>query len=199
MVDEHRLSHSNNANNVAKKKEGGGERKAARTSPEKEGGRDDAKMGEGENITPRVPVIRTRARDDNAKIPGHRRRFCPPVFPWLAFLRFLVIFTPPTTTLSSLPPTTRYCVVLFFDRWRCVPLDRVLFLYGRDHYNFHVTYRQQVWSVGERREKEKEIEFNSNLDNYISTEIEMYLEMHMIWKNFKKRNFKLENGLKWKD
>lgn len=48
----------------------------------------------------------------------------------------------------------------------------------------------------ERREKEKEIEFNSNLDNYISTEIEMYLEMHMIWKNFKKRNFKLENGLK---
>lgn len=90
MVDEHRLSHSNNANNVAKKKEGGG--KAARTSPEKEGGRGDAKMGEGENITPRVPVIRTRARDDNAKIPGHRRRFlssCLPMTRVPSFSRYL--------------------------------------------------------------------------------------------------------------
>lgn len=67
MVDERRLSHSNNATAWRKRKRG---RKAARTSPEKEGGRGDAKMGEGENITPRVPVIRTRARDDNAKIPG---------------------------------------------------------------------------------------------------------------------------------
>lgn len=30
MVDEHRLSHSNNANNVAKKKEGGGGREKLR-------------------------------------------------------------------------------------------------------------------------------------------------------------------------
>lgn len=133
-----------------KRKRGG---KAARTSPEKEGGRGDAKMGEGENITPRVPVIRTRARDDNAKIPGHRRRFCPPVFPWLAFLRFLVIFTPPTTTLPFLRPLD---IALFFsstyDAGACLIFAR--------------SRRLQLWrnlptadTVEERKGKEKEIEF----------------------------------------
>ena len=108
VVDERRLSHSNNANNAAEEEKREGcenepsERKKVEGRYRKDGAEERVEGGgEGGNITPRVPVIRPRARDDNAKIPGHRRRFCPScpprVFSRLAFLRFLVIstFSPP--------------------------------------------------------------------------------------------------------
>lgn len=61
-----------------RRKEKRGKRERVRRERKWKGDTEKRGRREGGNITPRVPVIRPRARDDNAKIPGHRRRFCPP-------------------------------------------------------------------------------------------------------------------------